>query len=290
MKASIIAVAAIVLVSIGAYFAVSSMNDSKVKTTAAPAKAAQPAVAPTAVVEEIAVVEEVEIPASAAADNNTSELLAAANVPAQPAPVVRRAPVTRVQNIQAPAQPAAQVAKPAAVVAPITVTKKGEVTSYSKGTVISVDGETDTVVNYNGVKVSVPQGQQVSVREGSNGTVIVSGTDMNGVKINDQEINSFGSTVLVYSPDNQQIQATRGTAQITSNGKTITVGAQQQAVAQKTETAKQTASKTTAVETVEAPAFVSADIVTNVAEEQTAQDVEETEAACELSPSTPGCI
>lgn len=298
MKASLIAVVAIVAVSVGAYFAISSANKAEHTPTAKTTKTAQTAAQPAAVVETEVIAEEVVTvnnqPAQASSFDNfaradrSDDLLAANNVQAPRVSSTRAARTATVSNTAAQPAVAAVAAKPA----PITVVKNGQTTTYPKGTSITVTGDADTTVDYNGVKVVVPQGQRVVIQEGPNGTVAVSGANMNGVQINDQVINSTGAVTLAASADNNQVQVIRGSADITANGQTRTVStaaqsAQQTAAKQQT-TAKNTAkaADTAASTTVDAPAFVSADIVTDTAQEQATQDVVEEEER-ELSPSTP---
>ena len=295
MKASLIALAAIVLVSVGAYFAIASVNSHDNAPVANKPVAQAPAPAAVAEPEPVAQEEEVAVVAFAQANDQT-ELLAAVDTTAprsyQPAP--------RVTNTRAAAKPAAvkqvaaaQAAAPEAVV---------------------VDAKEDTNVIVNGVTVFVPQGQKVTMREATNGAVVISGEDWQGVKIGNQTLNSNGSTAVVLRGEDQPIQILRGDVTATNNGVTThaTAGqvvpapsAQAQApvakqAAAQTQTQKAADTKSTAKKSSSTQAAadngamindtISADIPTNAAQEQTAQDTQEQDAECELSPSNPACI
>ena len=50
-------------------------------------------------------------------------------------------------------------------------------------TSITTDGQKDTTVEYNGIVISIPKGVKATVSKDAKGNIIVSGSDLNGVKI-----------------------------------------------------------------------------------------------------------
>ncbi|MBP5429436.1 MAG: hypothetical protein J6Y25_00895 [Elusimicrobiaceae bacterium] len=58
----------------------------------------------------------------------------------------------------------------------------------------------DTTLNYAGVEIFVPAGQAVVLGQDDNGSVVVRGSDMNGVRIGEASISSNGPATVSYVP------------------------------------------------------------------------------------------
>lgn len=180
-----------------------------------------------------------------------------------------------------------------------------------------VQASKDTTLTYNGVKVFVPAGQAIILGQNSDGSIVVRGQNLNGVKIGEGTISAQGPVVLSVQPQTNVITVNRGAdVEVTDgNGRTAalsqgasvsgkdirvatvpTVAAlttsttNNKAEASKAPAAQAATNKTTAATTskdtevveTELPAFVSNAIIESAATEQAAQNVEET-----LSPSAP---
>ncbi len=173
-----------------------------------------------------------------------------------------------------------------------------------------VQANKDTTLTYNGVKVFVPAGQSIILGQNSNGTIVVSGQNLSGVKIGEGTISAQGPVVLLVQPQTNVITVNRGRdVQVTdSNGRTAALSqgasvsakdirantvpiveanqanskpAATKAAANKAESAAQVTTNTNEVADA-LPNFVADSVVESAANEQAAQDVEET-----LSPSAP---
>ncbi len=166
----------------------------------------------------------------------------------------------------------------ATVQAAVTVEANGKATNYKNGSVVSVTGTTDTTVTYNGVKVFIPKGAKVTVKEAANGDVIVEGTNFTGVKINKATINGTGNTSFAVNPNTQLITVNKGYITVSdAKGKTV-------AVPQGSSVSAKNIGQTAAAAGEAVPAFVAPTAVTSAAYEQAAQNAEESKV---LSPSAP---
>ena len=188
-----------------------------------------------------------------------------------------------------------------AVAAPIGPTNKITNTRILQAT-------KDTTITYAGVKVFVPAGQSVLLGQSSDGSVILRGHDLDGVKVGQGTLTAQGPVVLTVQPDSQVIRVVQGKSVLVTdgNGRTaeISSGAAVSAkdiradvgsvspatlvtvVKEEVVVKPQKATiQTDATEdaTFEVPAFVAATSTSSAATEQAVQDVETT-----LSPSTPG--
>lgn len=157
--------------------------------------------------------------------------------------------------------------------AAVTVTRNGKTSKYENGSTVRVTGQSAATVNYNGVKISVPAGVAVTIAENADGSVNVSGTNLAGVKVENNTVSSSGAVSFSVSPKTKDITVNRGTLVVqNASGKTTTVAAGSSFSAAAAEEA-----------TSSLPAFVNEAVLgENTASQQATQDVEET-----LSPSSP---
>ncbi len=58
----------------------------------------------------------------------------------------------------------------------------------------------DTTLNYAGVEIFVPAGQAVVLGQDDNGSIVVRGSDLNGVRVGDGSISSNGPATVSYVP------------------------------------------------------------------------------------------
>lgn len=155
------------------------------------------------------------------------------------------------------------------------------------------------VVNMDGIRISVPQGQTVIIGKRDNGSIVIRGLNFNNIKINDASVYTKGYTIMSYRPGSQVAFLNKGEALtvVDAAGRSSTVGQggaisaknaeiNSTTVAEMKEMAKEEAKA--AVEegiiTDEdvVPAFVAATATSPAAVEQAVQNVEDT-----LSPSAP---
>jgi len=161
--------------------------------------------------------------------------------------------------------------------AKVTVKQGKKTTKYKNGSVVTLDGAADTNVNYNGVKLFIPQGVSAVISQTANGSVIVSGDDFRGVKVYNYTVQATGASSFSVSPKTQAISVRSGSLQVADKaGKTTTVNAGYSL------TSKPVASA--ADETV-VPAFVADELAGSTVSQQATQNVAETEST--LSPSAP---
>ena len=109
--------------------------------------------------------------------------------------------------------------------AAITVIQDGQQpVEYKKGSVISVNGKAKTVVNYDKIVITVPQGQAVRISSDANGRVLISGSNLNRIQIGGSVISANGNTVLSVNPKTQIVTAQEGgPSYVTTAGRTTTV-------------------------------------------------------------------
>ncbi len=155
------------------------------------------------------------------------------------------------------------------------------------------------VVNMDGTRISVPQGQTVIIGKRDNGSIVVRGLNLNNVKINDASVYTKGYTIMSYRPGAQVAFLNKGEALtvVDAAGRSSTVGqggaisAKNAEVNSNTATEMKEMAKEEAKAAVEegiiaeedvVPAFVAATATSPAAVEQTVQNVEDT-----LSPSAP---
>ena len=74
-----------------------------------------------------------------------------------------------------------------------------------------VQATKDTTVTYAGVKIFVPQGKTIVLGQNADGSVVLRGQDISGVKINDATVSFQGTAVLSVNPQSNVITVTRGT-------------------------------------------------------------------------------
>ena len=142
-------------------------------------------------------------------------------------------------------------------------------------TSITTDGQKETWVEYNGIIITIPKGVKATVTRDVQGNIIVSGSDLNGVKIDGETVNSNGRTALSINPSTKVITVREGNnvTVTNANGQTYSLRPGQ-STAQAVAAAKPEPA-------VNVPAFVLPS-TESAASQQAAQNVEET-----LSPSAP---
>ncbi len=166
-----------------------------------------------------------------------------------------------------------------------------------------VQASKDTALTYKGVQVFVPAGQAIILGQTEQGSIIVRGRDLAGVKIGEGTILARGPVILFVDPQTNVIDVSRGeevyvtdsqgrTAALSQGAfvsmKDIRISTARAAVQTSPTPAKPNATVATpAVKSAKTqatawPSFIADTIIENTATEQAAQDVEET-----LSPSAP---
>ena len=142
-------------------------------------------------------------------------------------------------------------------------------------TSITTDGQKETWVEYNDIIITIPKGVKATVTRDVQGNIIVSGSDLNGVKIDGETVNSNGRTALSINPSTKVITVREGNnvTVTNANGQTYSLRPGQ-STAQAVAAAKPEPA-------VNVPAFVLPS-TESAASQQAAQNVEET-----LSPSAP---
>ena len=160
-----------------------------------------------------------------------------------------------------------------------------------------VQATQNTTVDFASVKIFVPKGQTVILGQRENGSIVVRGRDLKGVKLNDATLSSQGNTVLSYYPSSNIAFLHRGdwmtisdpfghTATVEQDGAISTQNAtinsntvatlKEQAKAETQQVAQELG------DTMQLPDFVAATASSPDAYEQATQNVEDT-----LSPSAP---
>ena len=151
--------------------------------------------------------------------------------------------------------------------AAVFVTQDGKTTQYKDGATIETESDKEVVVNYNGVKITVPANTAVQIAQDKNGNITVKGNDLSNVKIGQNVVSSTGETVFVVSTKNNAITVKEGTLYV------------------RDEAGKVSALKKGEVSADTVPAFVSeAALAENTVAQQAVQNIAE-EAV--LSPSAP---
>lgn len=116
--------------------------------------------------------------------------------------------------------------------AAITADKGGEMLIVNDNSIVATDGKEATNIDYNGLKVSVPQGVKVSLSKEENGNIIIDGNDLSNVKVSNLILNSKGNTKISVSPKNNTLTVKNGeNVTITNvNGKVSSIKAGQTAI------------------------------------------------------------
>ena len=88
-----------------------------------------------------------------------------------------------------------------------------------------VQAAQDTTLHYGGVKVFVPKGQTIILGQNPNGSIVLRGQNLKGVKVADASITAPGAAVLAVNPQNSVITLSKGSnIQVTDvNGRTAEV-------------------------------------------------------------------
>ena len=152
--------------------------------------------------------------------------------------------------------------------AQVKVAHEGKVTSYEKGATINVTTKDIAEVYYDGVLFTIPKGKKVVMSQNKSGDILISGDNLNGVKV-------LGQTLRSEKPATYVINLKRNTI----------VRAPVQPIANTKDQNKNNIKDTEPVgqETVVEVSFPDAeDYVNEIVSEQAIQDVEG-----QLSPSAP---
>ena len=188
--------------------------------------------------------------------------------------------------------------------AAVTVTKDGKQETLKDNAVVNVNGSSETEVDYNGLKVVIPQGVKATISQNAKGHIIIQSERLSNVKISNLTVNSDGKSTITVNPESYTLTVNSGKeVRITNvNGKTSSMTAGQSAlmvsfgtkeeakeeVKEEVKTVKEEANpaKTAKADVAEAaasnvPAFVLPGSE-STANQQVSQNVEET-----LSPSAP---
>lgn len=188
--------------------------------------------------------------------------------------------------------------------AAVTVTKDGKQETLKDNAVVNVNGSSETEVDYNGLKVVIPQGVKTTISQNAKGHIIIQSERLSNVKISNLTVNSDGKSTITVNPESYTLTVNSGKeVRITNvNGKTSSMTAGQSAlmvsfgtkeeakeeVKEEVKTVKEEAkpAKAAKADAAEAaasnvPAFVLPGSE-STANQQVSQNVEET-----LSPSAP---
>lgn len=180
--------------------------------------------------------------------------------------------------------------------AAVTVTKDGKQKTLKDNAVVNVNGSSETEVDYNGLKVVIPQGVKATISQNAKGHIIIQSERLSNVKISNLTVNSDGKSTITVNPESYTLTVNSGKeVRITNvNGNTSSMTAGQSAVMvslgtkEEAKTVKEEAkpAKAAKADVAEAaasnvPAFVLPGSE-STANQQVSQNVEET-----LSPSAP---
>ena len=188
--------------------------------------------------------------------------------------------------------------------AAVTVMKDGKQETLKDNAVVNVNGSSETEVDYNGLKVVIPQGVKATISQNAKGHIIIQSERLSNVKISNLTVNSDGKSTITVNPESYTLTVNSGKeVRITNvNGKTSSMTAGQSAlmvsfgtkeeakeeVKEEVKTVKEEAkpAKAAKADAAEAaasnvPAFVLPGSE-STANQQVSQNVEET-----LSPSAP---
>lgn len=184
--------------------------------------------------------------------------------------------------------------------AAVTVTKDGKQETLKDNAVVNVNGSSETEVDYNGLKVVIPQGVKATISQNAKGHIIIQSERLSNVKISNLTVNSDGKSTITVNPESYTLTVNSGKeVRITNvNGKTSSMTDGQSAVMvsfgtkeeakEEVKTVKEEAkpAKAAKADAAEAaasnvPAFVLPGSE-STANQQVSQNVEET-----LSPSAP---
>ena len=179
-----------------------------------------------------------------------------------------------------------------AVQAAVIVKQGGREVRYASNANITVEGTEDTVVDYNGVSVFVPKGTKVVLSPSVNNSVVVTGSNMQGVKVYGLTLSSTGRSAVVVNPNSRTVSVRTGTVQVQdAAGQVATVtrgnvvSAASIAAAAASARAQAASKHTAATETFTAAESFVANDFSNVNTQQATQNVEEEKEV--LSPSAP---
>ena len=154
--------------------------------------------------------------------------------------------------------------------AQVKVAHEGKITTYEKGSTINIVTKDVAEVYYDGVLFSIPKGKKVIMSQNKEGNILISGDNLNGVKVLGQTLRS--ERPATYVIDLKRNTIIRAPVQLTTSNKN---NSKEEENNQEAQAADQ--------ETVVEVSFPEADeYVNEVVSEQAVQDVEG-----QLSPSAP---
>lgn len=116
--------------------------------------------------------------------------------------------------------------------AAVTVTKDGKQETLKDNAVVNVNGSSETEVDYNGLKVVIPQGVKATISQNAKGHIIIQSERLSNVKISNLTVNSDGKSTITVNPESYTLTVNSGKeVRITNvNGKTSSMTAGQSAV------------------------------------------------------------
>lgn len=172
----------------------------------------------------------------------------------------------------------------------VVVLQDGKTTILADNSEFTVAGKDHSRVLYDGVLITVPPHKKVKIGK-KDGKIMISGTNLKGVEISGKSISSKGNTIIYVSPDTMKITTVQGDTSIIDNG-VVNNHLQKNSKTKNSnkDEINRTDNKNSSVESkTSAPAAENivfpeaSEYVNEVAAQQTAQDVENTD----LSQSSP---
>ncbi len=174
-----------------------------------------------------------------------------------------------------------------AAFAGIIMFQDGKTMVYHQGSEVNTNGKAVSRVLYDGVLVTAPKGQKLTIKGQEDETgkkVVVSGSNFQNVEVAGKNVSSRGNTVIVVSPETLEVTSVKGNTTIQENGVVVNsigkVDAKQEDKVEKEakkSVSKQnnyavSSSKTFANKSVDFPEI--SDYVNEVAVQQGIQDIE----------------
>ena len=98
----------------------------------------------------------------------------------------------------------------------VVVFQDGKVTTYKPGTEIAINAKTTARVLYDGVLITIPQGQKVQISK-EEGKIKLFGVNMKGVEIAGKQISSKGQATVSVTPSTGEVASVKGATTIVSN-------------------------------------------------------------------------
>lgn len=105
----------------------------------------------------------------------------------------------------------------ASALAEVMVLQEGKTMSFKDKSHIVVSGETASKILYNGVRLIIPANLTVSVQN-KDRRVLITGTDLKDVEIENKEISSKGYAAIAVDPKTKEITVLEGDVKIKNIG------------------------------------------------------------------------